>query len=723
MPPILLSHRRAPKLLKGNPTMMLLRSSLTVICAASLVACSPSTGPSQGKPSHGHVPDMTLGAGGNGSSDDGGAGSGGSGGGGGSGGVKQCMVDCATLGASCGKQGDGCGGTLDCGTCTGQDTCGGGGKPNVCGHGTVGGPGGPCVPTTCAALGYNCGPAGDGCGNTLDCSNGATGCPNPGDICGGGGKPGVCGGGPGAGGGCTGPLCPATCPKGSTTTIEGYVYAPTPSAYGSPDPLPNALVYIPAKTPDPITSGASCTQCTTATGNPIAYATTDNVGHFVLTGTPAGAAGTIPLVVQLGKWRREVNLSVAITACTNNVLTNTDDTRLPRKQGDGLLSDIPKMALVTGAYDEIECTLLKMGVDPSEFTNPSGTGRVSVYKNNGNFIDSNTPVNDPAAGKTPLTGSQAALDAYDMVILDCIGGTEDVNSQDATLADYVNLHGGRVFASHFEYSWLASQWGNVATWSGGGKDFGDGVVATIDSASTVGTPGNQLATWLDKVDNSAFAFGTISVDQVKKSVSAVVSSAVRYFMTYDNNGTTRPLELTWDAPVGMPASMQCGRVVFADFHVDLTDPVNGVSQQLFPTKKGSTPACPTSGVLTPQEKVLEYMLFNLSSCINTPPPPPPAMCTPIDCATQKIMCGPAGDGCGHPLDCGPCKNPGDTCGGGGTPFQCGHTVTCMPLTCQQLGYNCGPAGDGCGGLLDCGACMSPETCGGSGTPGVCGGIL
>jgi hypothetical protein len=40
---------------------------------------------------------------------------------------------CAAVGANCGMIADGCGGTLDCGTCTLPETCGGGGTPNVCG--------------------------------------------------------------------------------------------------------------------------------------------------------------------------------------------------------------------------------------------------------------------------------------------------------------------------------------------------------------------------------------------------------------------------------------------------------------------------------------------------------------------------------------------------------------------------------------------------------------
>jgi hypothetical protein len=40
---------------------------------------------------------------------------------------------CCALGANCGSFSDGCGGTLDCGTCVPPLSCGGGGVPNQCG--------------------------------------------------------------------------------------------------------------------------------------------------------------------------------------------------------------------------------------------------------------------------------------------------------------------------------------------------------------------------------------------------------------------------------------------------------------------------------------------------------------------------------------------------------------------------------------------------------------
>jgi hypothetical protein len=113
----------------------------------------------------------------------------------GGGGASKCGIGetgcvaktCADLGATCGKQGDGCGRLIDCGTCTPPATCGGGGVPNKCGSGALP-DGGTCVPKTCAAMGYDCGPVADGCAGLVDCGT----CPT-GTACGIGGKPNVCG--------------------------------------------------------------------------------------------------------------------------------------------------------------------------------------------------------------------------------------------------------------------------------------------------------------------------------------------------------------------------------------------------------------------------------------------------------------------------------------------------------------------------------------------------
>jgi hypothetical protein len=111
------------------------------------------------------------------------------------------------VGLNCGTIDDGCGGTLNCGTCNAPETCGGGGTANQCGvacasAGAACAASGACcsglvcnattssccAPLTACPTGENCGTASDGCGGTLSCGT-CTG----NDTCGGGGTPNVCG--------------------------------------------------------------------------------------------------------------------------------------------------------------------------------------------------------------------------------------------------------------------------------------------------------------------------------------------------------------------------------------------------------------------------------------------------------------------------------------------------------------------------------------------------
>jgi peptidoglycan/xylan/chitin deacetylase (PgdA/CDA1 family) len=70
---------------------------------------------------------------------------------------------CAAQGKTCGPVSDGCGGTLNCGTCASGQVCT---SANVCQA---------CTKTTCAAAGATCGSIADGCGGTLGCGTCAAG--------------------------------------------------------------------------------------------------------------------------------------------------------------------------------------------------------------------------------------------------------------------------------------------------------------------------------------------------------------------------------------------------------------------------------------------------------------------------------------------------------------------------------------------------------------------
>jgi len=609
----------------------------------------------------------------------------------------------------CGQQSDGCGGVIDCGGCSAPNSCGGGGTPSVCGSP-------PCTRLTCQDLGANCGPVGDGCGGIIaSCGT----CTSP-EICGGGGQPSVCGNSVG-GGNCTG-LCQfqVPCSTNNETRLTGTVYAPNGT-----EPLPNALVYVPNAMLPAIGAGPTCDRCEDEDlGQPIAGAITGADGTFVLRNVPAGT--DFPLVVKVGKWRRVVTIP-AVTQCTNRNLTS-DETRLPRNQTDASAGNIqylniPQMAVVTGSADAMECVIRKIGVSDSEFTLPTGTGRVHMYRANGayqactnwdNFSQKTCRNSGRRSASLDSLFNTYGINDYDIAIFDCEGGENEHNdAYDARIHAFAEA-GGRVFASHYSYVYLhdnddfatTATWGNTAT--------ANSTTGIIDTSTTKGQTFN---TWLGLTNSHSTTFGNGYIDILdpRYYVRANDPAVSERFVYTDNvtvNGTlldTRDStqQYAFNTPVGADADNVCGRVLYSAFHV-------AVGQS---TGSSYFPYHCSTGALTAQEKVLEFMLFDLSSCVSVGDPPGIPTCTPKTCTDLSATCGYRADGCGGLLDCGTCSAP-DTCGGGGVANQCGHS--CTQTTCGAQGANCGIIADGCGGVLTCGGCTSPAVCGGGGTPNVCG---
>jgi hypothetical protein len=489
----------------------------------------------------------------------------------------------------------------------------------------------------------------------------------------------------------------------TTTTLSGTVYDPA-----ALHPLYNALVYIPNNPKDPglqpFQPGISCDQCgATAAGDPLVSTQTAPDGTFKLTNVPVG--GSIPLVVQLGHWRRQFTVNVANSCAANTVPAKTLTMPATHAQGD-----IPYIAILTGGLDPVECTLRKMGVADSEFTDRGNGGHINFFT----AIDTGA-INPPLQGHgsviDPQTPAQAALmttpviTQYDMVVLECEGYPQVETAADlATLLNYVNA-GGRVFASDFAWSWLATN-GNLST---AAKWVNPPLTLVADASPTnidlVSNPkGMAFDKWLEVIGVSVPGSQTIAdIHPAYENTSGVVAPTQQWLYF----AGTHPLHFTFNTPVGAPSQNQCGRVVFSDWHAEDPDTsMNWPKMKTFPAE------C-DPGPMTSQEAILEFMLFDLSACVMPYTP----VCTPKTCAGENIQCGPAGDGCGNLLDCGPCPM-GQSCGGGGAG-KCGNSSSCVPTTCTAQGIQCGPAGDGCGDLLNCGNCPTGQICG-LGGPGKCG---
>jgi hypothetical protein len=212
--------------------------------------------------------------------------------------------------------------------------------------------------------------------------------------------------------GCVGLECNQTCPSANLT---GTIYDPA-----GVNVLPGVIVYVPNGPVSNLVDGVKCDTCSSLySGTPIASAVTGPDGKFTLTNVPIGVS--FPLVIQTGRWRRQVTVSAITGTCGSGTptaaLPSGESSRLPSKKSEG---DIPKMALSMSAGDHLECLLKKIGIENSEFTSPSGTGRIHLYAYNG-LTFPGTTCNAPTGGTcaNDLWSSTTQLDKYAAVIAPC----------------------------------------------------------------------------------------------------------------------------------------------------------------------------------------------------------------------------------------------------------------------------------------------------------------
>ena len=223
---------------------------------------------------------------------------------------------------------------------------------------------------------------------------------------------------------------------------------------------------------------------------------------------------------------------------------------------------------------------------------------------------------------TTLFASYAKLAGYDILILQC-EGSQLANLKDPYLANMRRYAdgGGRIFDEHVHSYWISHglpPWPTAAVWD-------NATVAAEQTASidTTFPKGAALADWLQSVQATTTR-GSISLTGVEHSVNSVVAPTQRWIYTSDSH----PQYMTFNTPIEAPAANQCGRVVFTDLHVGTG---GGVSHAETPFPTG----CSTSLTMSPQEKALEFMFFDLSSCVQVdtltptmPPLPPPGGATP-----------------------------------------------------------------------------------------------
>jgi hypothetical protein len=436
--------------------------------------------------------------------------------------------------------------------------------------------------------------------------------------------------------------CNVQCTGGGTTTITGKVYDPA-----GKNPLYNVVVYVPAAPLQPLPAGVprgadACVCGALYKSGAVASATTGVDGTFTIIDAPVGSA--VPLVLQVGKWRRV--LHVPVTACQPNAQPDKS-LSLPATVTPGSEDNMPDIAVSTGSADTLECLLARVGLPATEFVpGAGGAGHVHVFSGGDPTFGTKVGMpENPAMMGAPqsnltLWDSADHLMPYDITLLSC-EGNETYAARPAALETYLNA-GGRVFASHYHYSWFAGalgsgqgyvapqDWGpNLATWANGTSNLTGpigGILDTTLNGSMMPFPkGQALQQWLSglgALGKNAPA-GELSIYAPRfNALVGATNGPSQPWITSDSSGMAgQTMYFSFDTPVittvppGGPAPVYCGRAVYSDLHVG-ADPMT-MDDPLTP------PPTKCANVnLSPQEMALEFMLFDLSACVIADSAPP-----------------------------------------------------------------------------------------------------
>jgi hypothetical protein len=402
------------------------------------------------------------------------------------------------------------------------------------------------------------------------------------------------------------------------TTIQGTVSAPNGTL-----PLHGVTVYVPASDPGPLPTGLQCTTCEDELpGGALVRTSSGTTGEFTLTNPPIGT--NIPLVVQVGRWRRQTVIA-EVRECETNYV-DAAATSLPKTKAEG---DIPSMAIVTGQFDSLECLVRKLGIDDSEFTTDAGDGKVHLYASNGtNQFSDGTAFTSAHA----LWGDRAKLEAYDVALFSCEGNQDSSLVSSKTQDEMNNVQafadaGGRLFLSHYHQIWIdgritgftlpipglptppapSPEWQSIMTCTDTHPLTTDSIEAVVDQVSN--PKGTSFAEWLVNV-SASLTQGQVPVAEARQTCDAVDKTKAEQWAYTPM--TMRPQMVQFTTPQTTQAQDRCGKVVFTEMHVS-----NGSSSMPGTTADGGTPfpsGC-SATPLSPQEKALAYMFFDIAACV------------------------------------------------------------------------------------------------------------
>lgn len=364
-------------------------------------------------------------------------------------------------------------------------------------------------------------------------------------------------------------------------------------------PISGALVYVAGAPPAPIPDGVYCDKCVHLPEG-TAYTTTRADGTFDL---DAGL-GSAYLIVQKGAFRRV--RPITLQSGPQNVPAAM--TTLPAITDKANGDDVPKIAVVLGAWDPIEVVLAKMGLKATITKDLFGKAQVLAKDAPSFAIYGVRSIGEMNPYPPPLTllTDPKEISKYHIVFLPCSGTVYSGDDPNAlkcsgvypydsrvksTLNDFVQK-GGRVYASDWSYEYVRQVFPGALSWRG--------EAAPIGSACMNGG-GDQVVTGRDTGLEAWLSAQAQNLSSVKDAWT--VLNGVNPFMSVDPDGKpVRVLPKVWVQALGSPvsASLQhgCGRVLYTTYHTQ--------------------PTSQASAALEPQALALLYLILEVGVCLDAP---------------------------------------------------------------------------------------------------------
>lgn len=303
-------------------------------------------------------------------------------------------------------------------------------------------------------------------------------------------------------------------------------------------------------------------------------------GTFTL---PVYAPGDSYLVVQKGQFRRVR----PITTVEGTQSAPADMTTLPGAMDKANGDDIPRMAVLIGAWDDIGESLEKLGMQSGSFD------RFEF----GFPPDPNSPFNPDLLMHTDR------INDYHIVFIPCDSsdGVECNYSMAQDAATQQNLQqwvaaGGKLYVTDYSYDYIALTWPEYVTWEDQTQNHGSAcLTGDYDAAAQV--EDQDLADWLaaQGITNFTLEANWTMVNQLHTVPSTdmdgnPVDVTPKNWVSGNTNQGLRPSTISFER--------SCGRVLFSTYH---TEGTGGAS-------------------LLAQEKALLYVLLEVAVCVEVPVP-------------------------------------------------------------------------------------------------------